>query len=320
MYYIDRIAPTDATWQAGTIAEPSPRETAWSGAGVAYAKDQEVVRPTTHRVYRCAVGHTSAASPLPEADPTRWKEMRPTDRWAPYGPWVNTAGQTIYSGAGVQSTTADLIWRMALRYANAVALFGLRGADVVAQVNATPGGTLAHTRTVSLKRPASGYWDLVFGQRSYRDRLLLRGLPMFPNGELVLTIRGGAGQLRRVTQIEAGKLRQIHGVDFGGTEYGVSNTPRARMFREQSTDGTERVLIYGTSQDMEANVVMHGDRENTAIATLRGLAGRGVAMLPSLDAGYESRLTFGVIDAAPVTRTHHGITQARFSVRGLPVD
>lgn len=319
MYYIERIPPTDATWQAGTLAEPSPREAAWA-SGVAYTVGQEVVRATTHRVYRCAVGHTSAASPLPENDPTRWKEIRPTDRWLPFGPWVNASGQTIYSGLAVQSTTANLTWRMALRFANAVALFGLRGATLRAQVYQTPGGTLAHERTVSLKRPAAGYWDLIYGQRSYRDRLLLADLPMYPNGELVLTIEGGAGQLRRVTQIEAGKLRQVHGARFGGTEYGVSSTPRARMFREQDAAGTEKVLLYGVSQDMEASVVMDGSRENAALAALRALAGKGVALLPSLLAGYESRLTFGVIDAAPVTRTHHGITQARFSVRGLPVD
>lgn len=319
MYYIERIAPTDATWQAGTIAEPSPRETAWA-SGVAYTVGQEAIRATTHRVYRCTVGHTSAASPLPEDDPNHWKEMRPTDRWIPFGPWVNASGQTIYSGLSVESTTANLVWRMALRYANAVALFGLRGATLRAQVYDTPGGTLQEERLISLKRSAAGYWDLIFGQRSYRDRLLLRDLPMHPNGELVLSIEGGSGQLRRVTQIEAGKLRQVHGASFGGTEYGVSSTPRARMFREQDADGTEKVLLYGISQDLDATVALTGDRENTALTALRGLAGRGVALLPTVAADHEARLTFGVIDAAPVTRTHHNITQARFSVRGLPVD
>lgn len=319
MYYIQRAPLTDATFTAGTIAEPSPRETAWA-SGVNYPAGQEVARATTHRVYRCAVAHTSAASPLPENDPTRWKEMRPTDRWAPYGPWVNAAGQTIYSGQAVESTTANLVWRLNLRYANAVALFGLRGATLRAQAYDAPGGTLVATRVVNLKRPAAGYWDLILGERSYRDRVLLRDLPMLPNGELVISIEGGAGQLRRVTQIEAGKLRQVHGANFGGTEYGVSNTPRARMFREQDADGTEKVLLFGVSQDMEASVVMDGNRENAALTALRGLAGRGVALLPSLGASYESRLTFGVIDSAPVTRTHNGITQARFSVRGLPVD
>lgn len=319
MHYIERSTITDATFTAGTIAEPSPRETAWS-SGVAYTVGQERTRATTHRVYRCAVAHTSAASPTPEADPTRWKEIRPTDRYLPFGPWTNASGQIIYSGLPVESTTANLVWRLNLRYANAVALFGLRGATLRVQVYATPGGALVHEQTTSLKRPAAGYWDLIYGQRSYRDRTLISGLPMLPNGELVLTVEGGSSQLRRVTQIEAGKLRQVHGADFGGTEYGVSNTPRARMFREQDTDGTERVLLYGVSQDMEATVTLSGDRENTALATLRGLAGKGVALLPTLDHGYEARLTFGVIDSAPVTRTHHGITQARFSVRGLPVD
>lgn len=320
MYYIDRIPPTDATWQAGTIAEPSPRESAWSASSVAYAVGVEVARPTTHRVYRCAVAHTSAASPLPEDDPTRWKEMRPTDRWAPYGPWVNASGQTIYSGTSVESTTDDLVWRLRLRYPTAVAIFGLRGSTVRVQLNVPVGGATVFDQTHSLKRPSAGYWDLIYGQRTARDRLLIKGLPMHAEAELVVTVQGASGQLRRVTQIEAGKLRQVHGASFGGTEYGVSSTLRARMYREQDNDGTERVLIYGTAQDLDATVVMDGERENAAITLLRGLAGKGVALLPSLLPSHESRLTFGVIDSAPVNRIYHGITQARFSVRGLPVD
>jgi hypothetical protein len=320
MFYIERSIVSDATWQAGTIAEPSTRETEWSGSGVAYTVGQERIRGSTHRVYRCAVAHTSAASPAPEADPTRWKEIRPTDLYLPFGPWVNASGQTIYSGLAVESTTDNLVWRMALRYPTAVAMFGLRGANVRVQLRGGPGGALLQEQLVSLKRPASGYWDLIYGQRKYRDRLLVHGFPMRPNAELVVSIEGATGQQRRITQIEAGKLRQLHGVDFGGTEYNVNSTPRARMFREQDTDGTEKVLIFGTSQDMDATVIMRGDQENTALQVLRGLAGKGVALMPTLVAGYEQRLTFGVIDSAPTARVTPSGTSVRLSVRGLPVD
>lgn len=320
MYYVERIPITEASFLAGSIAEPSATEVAWSGAGVVYAVGAEVVRTTTHRVYRCAAAHTSAASPLPENDPTRWYEDRPTDRYLPLGPYTNQAGQTIYRSLALQSTSADLVYRLALRYCNAVALFGLRGASVRVQVYDTPGGTLVHDVLLSLKRPASGYWGYYFGQRSYRDRLLISGLPIYPNAEVVITVGGGAGQQRRVTQIEVGKLRQVHGADFGGTQYGVQTTPSVRMYRQQETDGTEKVLLYGTSQDMRATVAISADRENQTLADLRAITGRGIACVPSLGATYEGRLTFGVIEAAPVTRNSYGLASVELTVRGLPVD
>lgn len=320
MYYVERLPITESSFLAGSVAEPSATEVAWSGAGVAYAVGAEVVRTATHRVYRCAVAHTSAASPLPENDPTRWYEDRPTDRWVPFGPYINAAGQTIYRSLALSSTSTDLVYRLALRYANAVALFGLRGAFARVQVYDTPGGTLVFDLTMPLKRPAAGYWSYYFGQRSYRDRLLITGLPLHPNAEVVITVGGGSGQQRRVTQVEVGKLRQLHGVDFGGTEYGVTTTPTVRLYRQQETDGTEKVLIYGTSQDMRGRVVLRSDLENQTLAALRALSGKGVACIPSLLSAYEGRLTFGVIETAPVSSDSFSTASVDLSVRGLPVD
>ena len=77
------IIPTPITADmigAGTtIAEPSASETAWA-ASTAYAVGDVRIRGTTHRKFRCAVAHTSAASPVPEDDPTRWVDIGPTDR------------------------------------------------------------------------------------------------------------------------------------------------------------------------------------------------------------------------------------------------
>lgn len=323
MYLIERPTITDATFLAGSVAEPSATETEWASGGT-YAVGDERTRTTKHRVYKCAAarspGSTPASTTAPEDDPTGWVEMRPTDRWVPFGPYINAAGQTIYRGLALESTTADITYRLALRYCNAVALFGLRGARVRVQVYSIVGGALVWEKVVALKQPAAGYWDYAYGQRVPRDRLMLTGLPIYPAAEVVITIEGSGVQQRRVTQIEVGKLRNIPGASFGGTEYGVTNTVRVRMYRQQDDDGTEAVLLYGTSQDMQGNVILTGDRENAVLALLRSVVGKGVACVPALSPGYEQRLTFGVIDAAPVKRNHHNIASVDITVRGLPVD
>lgn len=323
MYLIERPSITDATFLPGSVAEPSATETEWASGGT-YAVGDERVRSTLHRVYKCAVARSPSSTPpsttAPEADRAGWLEMRPTDRWVPFGPYVNASGKTIYRALALQSTVADITYHLQLRYCNAIALFGLRGARVRVRVYAAAGGALAYDKTVALKRPAGGYWDYAYGQKVPRDRLLLSGLPIYPAAEVRIDIEGSGTQQRRVTQIEFGKLRYIPGATFGGTEYGVANTVRARMYRELDDAGNETVLLYGTSQDMQGQVVMDGNRENAVLPLLRSLLGKGVAVVPHLAANYEQRLVFGAIDAAPVKRTSHNLSAVDITVRGLPID
>lgn len=318
MYIIERPTITDATILDGSLAEPSPRETEWVSGGT-YAAGDERTRSTTHRVYRCAVPRTGSTTP-PEQDRTGWVEMRPTDRYVPMGAYVNAAGQTIYRGLAVESTTDDLVWRLQLRYCNALALFGLRGARVRVRVNSSAGGPLVLERVFVLKRPATGYWDYGYGERVTRDRLLIADLPIYPAAEVVITVEGSGEQTRRITQLAFGKLRFLPGVRWGGVEYGVTNTVRVRMFRQQDEDGTEAVLIYGTSQDLQGVVHIDTERENAVLVWLRRLVGQGLAVLPTLLPDAEQRLTYGVIDVAPLKRDGPRNASIDISVRGLPVD
>ena len=478
MYLIERPPLTDAMFLAGSVTEPSASETEWVSGGT-YAVGAERTRTSKHRVYKCAVARSPSTVPPsttpPEDDKAGWQEMRPTDRYLPFGPYVSASGKTIYRALALESTTADLTYRMLLRYCNAIALFGLRGAWVRVRVwdkvlstpnvltasndfsdpawvrfgsgtgvapvvtpNAAlaPDGTLTadqiifsqgaggslsdlsvlnqtistlaggssygggvwlrslsgpaelvfrhaggslykvlqvtgdwvrfgheevafsatssfefgkrggfgasggsatvlawgaalhkeplpqlvYDKTHVLKRPSSGYWDYAFGQKVTRDRLLIPDLPIYPGADVRIDIGGSGSQQRRVSQIEFGKLRYIPGATFGGTEYGVARTLRARLYREQDDAGNEAVLLAGASQDLQATVVMEGDRENAVLPLLRSLVGKGVAVVPHLSPGYEQSLVFGAIDAAPVKRTHHNVSQIDISVRGLPVD
>ena len=323
MYLIERPTLTDAMFLAGSVAEPSATETEWASGGT-YAVGDERIRTSKHRVYKCAVARSPSTTPPsttpPEDDPTGWQEMRPTDRYVPFGPYVNAAGQTIYRALDLQSTTANITYSLQLRYCNAMAFFGLRGARVRVRVYATAGGTLAYDKTFTLKRPSAGYWDYAYGQKVPRDRLLVHGLPIYPAAEVRIDIEGSGTQQRRVTHIEYGKLRYLPGATLGGTEYGVASTVRARLYRQQDDAGNEKVLLYGTSQDLQGQVVLTGERENAALTLLRSLLGKGVAVVPSLGTGYEQRLVFGAIDAAPIKRTSHNLAVVDISVRGLPVD
>lgn len=317
MYYIERNAISDAMFLAGSIAEPHTGETEWV-SGSAYAVGVERIRSSLHRVFKCAAAVASGTTTPPENDPTRWKDMRPTSRYLPFGPTVKANGKLVYQSLALKST-ADIEYRLAQRYANAVAIFGAQGGNWRVRVYDSPGGTLVDERSGRIKSAASGYWDYAYGQRSTNDRVLITGLPMFSNAEVRITIEGSGSQLRAVSQIEVGKLRYIPGVEIGGVEYGLSRAPRVFTARQAEEDGSTSVLIYGSSFDMSGAISIKGTQEDAALVQLRRLLGRGVAYAPTLLPGYQQSLLFGVLKTSDVTRNSSDESAARFYIEGLPI-
>ena len=114
------------------------------------------------------------------------------------------------------------------------------------------------------------------------------------------------------------KLRYLPGVDFGGVQYGVARIPKAFTARKTEPDGSTSVLIYGTSYDMSGSIVLSGKQEDTALTQLRGLLGRGAAYAPTLAAGYEQSLLFGILKSADVARDSVNLSSVRFEIEGLP--
>lgn len=317
MYYIERNTLTDAAFLAGSVAEPSATETAWVVG--TYEVGAEVIRPSLHRVFRCAVARTAANTLPPELDTTAWADMRPTQRWQPFGPQVRADGKNVYQNQPLQSTLGDIEYRLALRYVNAVALFGVKGATWRVRVYDQPGGTLQFDKQGATKSPATSYWTYAYGERrTTTDRMLVSGLPLYPNAEVRITFSGVGSQLRAISQIEVGKLRFLPGVDFGGVQYGLSRMPKVFTARKQEDNGTTSVLIYGYGDDLRGSVVLSGQQEDSALIQLRNLLGRGVAYLPTLTPTYQQSLVFGILKTAEVTRDASNVSSVHFEVEGLP--
>lgn len=320
MYYIERNPITAATFLAGSVAEPSATETEWA-SGAAVAKGQERIRSTLHRVFKAAVDIPAGVTTAPEDDPTKWQEMRSTDRYLPFGPIVRADKKVVYEGNALVTTTGNIEYRTLQRYANAVAIFGMRGARWRVRVydKVGAGQVLKDERTGRIKRPARGYWDYAFGQRYLRDRVLVSDLPIFPGAEVRVTIEGGAGQVRSMSQCEIGKLRYLPGLLPGGVEYGLTRSPKVYTVSKQEPNGSTSVLIYGNSYDMSGVVDLDAHQEDSALSQFRNLLGKGVAYTPTLAPGYEQSLMFGLLTSAPTTRDNFSQSKAKFDIQGLPV-
>lgn len=321
MYYIDRNPITDAMFLSGSVPEPAPAEPAWV-SGSAYGAGAEVSRVNIHRVFRSSAAIPAGTTVVPEQDPTRWTDMRPTLRHRPFGPHIRADGMLFYKHQPVQTTTEDISYRQLQRYANAVAIFGARGAYWRVRVYKFDGGPLMAEHFGRIKDSARSYHQYRFGRRTSVDRVLVHGLPMFPAGVVHITIEGSGSQLRAVSQIEVGKLRFIPGVDLqgpeGGVEFGLVRAPRVLTSRKADENGSTSVLIYGATCDMSGSAALSSKNEDAALVQLLALVGRGVAFTPTLLPGYRQSLLFGILKSAPMSRDNARASSFRFEIEGLP--
>lgn len=289
MYYIDAITTLSAQILAGTTLAEDPT-TVWSSGTYAVNDERHVV--ATHRVYKCAIAGSSTVSP--ELDPNRWVDMRPTNLWAPFDIYTNTAA----------TATSDITYVLASRFCNTIMLRGLVGKQVDISIKGAPGGTTIYPLTsFLLQQPSSGYWDYAFGDRKKKNVLNIANLPIRSNAEITITIKASASEIRAVGLINRGKLKALHGngYDFGGVESGAIADPKTYTYRKVNEDGSVTTKLRGSSKDLALNVVMDGRQADQAVQDLENLLGKPVGVIATLRDGYAGLSAFGFIVKGPVS-------------------
>lgn len=287
MYYIDPTTVTDAQLLAGTTLAEDPTPV-WAVGTFAVGYLCHVT--ATHRVYKRTVATASTVSP--ELDPAGWKDMRPTNLWAPFDIYTNTAA----------TASVDVTYVLACRFINAVMLRGLEGRDVTIGIKDAPGGaTIYPTTTYSLKQPATGYWDYAFGDRKARPSLTLTGLPIRSNAEMTITVSASSTNARAIGMIVLGKLKALHGSKRGGTQKDAQAIPKTYTYRKTNDDGSVTNMPRGSSKDLSFDVFMAVSEADRAGQELEGLMSRPVGVIATLVAGYAGLSAVGFITKSPVT-------------------
>lgn len=305
MYYIDPLTTTDAHLLIGTTLAEDPTS-AWASGTFAVGDERHVV--ATHRVYRCQTAGSSTLSP--ELDATRWKDMRPTNLWAPFD---------IYTSTAAVSTSADITYVLASRYVNAIMLRGLEGKSVTISIKDAPGGAVIFpAKTYSLKYAASGYWDYAYGNRRARPSLNITGLPIRSNAEITITVSATGINRRAIGLIERGKLRALHGTtdQLGGTQKDADAIPKTFTYRKVNPDGTVQWLLRGGSKDLQCEVIMPISQADQAVQVLEGLLGRPLGWIATLVAGHVGLSAFGFATKSPV-RYKDGYATCSMYVEGV---
>lgn len=302
MYYLDPATVTDATLLSCSLAAED-QTAAWAAGTYAVGDERHVA--ATHKVYRCAVAGSSAVSP--PLDPTRWKELRPTNRWAPFD-W--------YASTQAEDAGADLVYELSARYANALAVHNLAGST--ARVQMFSGATQVYDSAAqSLQRPATGYWDYGFGERQRFDYLLFDGLPLLASARLRITIAAATGARRALGSLTFGKLLALHGTDWGGVQWGAEASPKSYSYRKTADDGTITYVPRGSGKDITADVVFPEERADAVVQALEGVIGKPLAWFSSLRPGFAGLSTFGFATRSPVRYAGPGHSSCSLTIEGI---
>lgn len=310
--FINPITVTDVMLGAGTtIAEPSAGETLWSGSGVAYAVGDEVIRAETHRIYKCAVAHTSASTPTPENDPTRWVDLeKPTQRWAPFDIYTNTATLTTTSLTYVITPGV---------YFNSIAMYLLTGSQYSITVKSESGGSVIFNESGFLFEPPIGWYEYLFEEPRSINKIFVKDLPLSPTAELTISITAASGQPVGVGMITIGDYITLKDPNssFGGILHGASVEPMTYSYIKTESDGTTRFKRRNSATDLKMTVIIPTSYADVALEILNRILDTPVAWVISNNSGYRALSTFGYSRSSPIVISNKTISEITLNIKGI---
>ena len=300
MNIINPITITDAMLTS-SLAEDSTA--AWTSATYAIGDLRHVV--ATHRVYKCALAGSSTISP--QLDPTRWVDMRPTNKWAPFDIYTSTKAETVTS----------LTYTLTPGYFNSVALYGLTGTQYSISVKDAPGGVVIYTKSGFLIDDPVGWYEYLFGKTKTADKLIFNGIPIRPNAEITITISAATSAAVGVGMIVCGDYVSLVGSgEWGGVQYGASAEPVTYSYIKTNDDGTTQIVKRHSATNLRVQIAMPRAEADAVLQSVQGVLDVPVAWIATDAQGYAGLSAFG-LGSGSMSYDSFGVATLSISVKGL---
>lgn len=302
MNIINPITITSAMIGAGTSLTEDATS-AWTSGTYAVGDLRHVV--STHRVYKCAVAGSRTISP--NLDPTNWVDVRPTNKWAPFDPYTSTAA----------TATTSLTYVLTPGYFNAMALYGLTGAQYSLSIKDAAGGSVIYSRTGYLSEDPLGWYEYLFGTLKPLSKLVFTQIPIRPASEITLTLTAASGQPVGVGMIVCGDYVSLAGTgEWGGTQYGASAEPVTYSYIKTNDDGTTQIVKRHAATNLRASVMLPRAEADAVLQQMQRVLDVPVAWIATDAAGYTGLTTFGLGSGA-MSYDSFGIANFNITVKGL---
>lgn len=185
MIVIPPIKIEEGNLVSSNIAEPSTGEVVWN-ASTNYSVGSVVIRTATHRKYECQVAGVDAG--LPEATPTRWLDIGPTNKWAMFD--QNRSIQSVNTGL------IEVVISPGKRV-NSIGLLGLESTTIRVEVLDILDNVLWDSGIVNTNARLTLTWtDYFFGPFGYKPSYLEMNLPPYSSAKIKVTITNTAGDAK----------------------------------------------------------------------------------------------------------------------------
>lgn len=282
---------SDAQFTASNVAEPDTAtgEVTWV-SGASHTVGMQRIRTTTHVIYECIVA-TSGTTP-PEDDPTNWAEVGPTNKWA----WYDRYSDTLTTRATPLTITVTP------GTVTAIDFYGLVGESLRIQVKDAPGGTTYFDTTYGLVDYAGPdlMWEFYFGTERTLSEFIVSNIPPNPTCEVTITLSATTGN------VSIGRMSFGNFESLGAPEQGFTSKPRT--FSRIRTDEFGNVTIKRgrSAVDLSGTAILEQADANAAHATIKGLLGVPVSVVPSELTQFTYLKTFGLVEAdiSSISATH----------------
>ena len=298
------LAITDAMLTSSTVAEPAAGETAWVSAGNYVVGDRRI-RVATHREYECDVAHTGITI-LPEDDPTRWRDIGPTLRWAMFDNTVST----------VTSSTTSLTVVVEPGFFNASALYGLTGSNVSVTVKDAPAGATIYSYSGALDGPYSDWYDWLFGPYRQKTKLVLSGIVPYPDAELTITVSAATGAAVGIGMCCIGDMRPLILGDWGGMKYGAKAEPIDSSYIKDDGFGNLTIKKRRSATDMRVEIMLPREDADYALSVIQEVLAVPVACVATSSSGYDGLNVFGLVSGS-VSYDSYGHANLSLYVKGM---
>lgn len=278
----------DAMLVSSDIAEPDTArgEVLWNAA-TSYTVGQDVVRTTTHKVYRNVLAGVNATPPEDSLTmvPTRWVEQGPTNRWASYDGSVST--QSIRDTSQSYVLTPGPF--------NSISFYGLMGASLSVSIKTQPGGTVFFNETTLLIEAVNNYYDYYFSPIKPRAKVFLRNIALQANPEVTITITTSAGQLSKMGMASIGVLRSFVTVENkGGTKYGAKVKPITFSYVKVDDFGAAKIVKRGSATNINIDAFLDQSDADAAVLLAQDLLDVPAAYIGSDLPNYAGLNAFGL--------------------------
>lgn len=288
------IAITGGNFITSPVAEPDPTklmgdgttgEVAWV-AGTTYAAQRRVILASTHRVYRDTTGGVS--NTRPDLDPIRWYDEGPTNKWA----WADSKAATR------TTSTSPAVFVVRPGAFNVLEFFALQNVDTIrVEMWDGPGGALVYDRTVGTEELAGTdpHWGLYFEAPSQGDTLQFTGLPVYPVGEVRVTLASDDGN-----PLGLGLMA------FGSYEYfGIGEMGFEAIYRDYGYSVTDKwgntTRVPGEKgKDLRGSAWMDIFDANSVDRTIRRLLDTGAIFVPSQLPEHRYLKTWGLLKPSAI--------------------